>query len=177
MPRKVFVKVLSDCRASSILKTVPVSQDSKELCSVLGEFVHNNTKPLFGIAWHFRTNSKYSSEVSLMISVDIHRQLTQCVRTWIFSKGRKHWDFTPHPSSTVASTFNSRQYLQLLEIPKQILHVLRGIKRSISWKMVKISDCGISSFLKQFSAAGYLDYCLKHHQSCNLTETKLPRST
>ena len=36
------------------LKTVPVSQDSKEYAKCkLGEFVHNNTKPLFRIAWHF----------------------------------------------------------------------------------------------------------------------------
>ena len=45
---------------------------------------YNNTKPLFRIAWHFWTNTKYSGEVSLIISVDIHRELTQCVRTWIF---------------------------------------------------------------------------------------------
>ena len=38
---------ISDCRASSILKTVPLSQDSKELCVYkLGEFVHNNAEPL-----------------------------------------------------------------------------------------------------------------------------------
>ena len=47
-----------------------------------------------------------------------------------------------------ASTFNSRQYLQSLEIPKQISYVLRGIKRAISRKLIKISDCQVSSFLK-----------------------------
>ena len=52
----------------------------------------NNTKPLFRIAGHFWTNTKYSGEVSLIISVDIHRELTQCVRTWIFSKCRKLWE-------------------------------------------------------------------------------------
>ena len=63
---------ISDCRASSILKTVPVSQDSKEYAwCKRGEFVHNNTKPLFRIAWHFWTNTKYSGEVSLIISMDI----------------------------------------------------------------------------------------------------------
>ena len=95
-----------------------------------------NTKPLFRISWHFVTNTTvniYSGEVSLIISVDIHR---------------KHWDFTLCPSSTVASTFNSRQYLQSLEIPKQISYVLRGIKRAIPRKLVKISDCRVSSFLK-----------------------------
>ena len=77
---------ISDCRASSILKTVPVSQNSKEYAKCkLGEFVHNNTKPLFRIAWHFWTITKYSGEVSLIISVDIHREsrLTKCVRTLI----------------------------------------------------------------------------------------------
>ena len=77
---------ISDCWASSILKTVPVSQNSKEYAKCkLGEFVHNNTKPLFRIAWHFWTITKYSGEVSLIISVDIHREsrLTKCVRTLI----------------------------------------------------------------------------------------------
>ena len=63
----------------SIMKTVPVtvpvSQDSKEYAKCkLGEFVHNNTKPLFRIAWHFLPNTKYLGEVSLIISVDIHRE-------------------------------------------------------------------------------------------------------
>ena len=142
---------ISDCRASSILKTVPVSQDSKEYAKCkLGEFVHNNTNPLFRIAWHFWPNTKYSGEVSLIISVDIHREsrLTQCVRTLIFSKCRTHWDFTLCSNSTVASTFNPMQYLKSLEISKQISCVLRGIKRAIPRKLVKISDCRVSSFLK-----------------------------
>ena len=68
---------VADCRASSILKTVPVSQDSKEYAwCKRGEFIHNNTKPLFRITWHFWTNTKYSGEVSLIISVDIYRELT-----------------------------------------------------------------------------------------------------
>ena len=138
---------ISDCRASSTLKTVPVSQDSKEYAKCkLGEFVHNNTKPLLRIACHFWTNTKYASEVSLIISVDIHREsrLTQCVRTLIFSKCRTHWDFTLCQNSTVASTFN----LQSLEISKQISCVLRRIKRAIPRKLVNISDCRVSSFLK-----------------------------
>ena len=45
---------MSDCRASSILKSVPVSEDSKEYAYCkLGEFVQYNTKPLLRIAWHF----------------------------------------------------------------------------------------------------------------------------
>ena len=112
---------------------LPVSQD--------WEFVHNNTKPLCRIAWHFWTNTKYSGEVSLIISVDIYRELTQCVRTW-------DWDFTVCPSSTVSSTFIPRQYLQSLEISKLVSCVLRGIKRAILTKLVKISDCRVSSFLK-----------------------------
>ena len=66
--------------------------------------------------------------------------------------------FTLCPRSTVASIFNPRQYLQSLEIPKQISYVLRGIKRAISRKLGKISDCRVSNFFKkQFPAAGYLD--------------------
>ena len=46
------------------------------------------------------------------------------------------------------SNFNPRQYLQSLEIPKQISSVLRGIKRAIPRKLVKISDCQVSSFFR-----------------------------
>ena len=47
---------------------------------------------------------------------------------------------------SVASTFNPTQYLQSFEIPKQICYVLRGIKRAIPRKLVKISDFRVSSF-------------------------------
>ena len=122
------------------------TRESRILCLYkFGEFTYNNTKPLCRIAWHFWTNTNsHSGEVSLIISVDIRR---------------KRWDSTLCLSSTVASTFNSRQYLQSLEIPKQISYVLRGIKQAISRKLVRISDCRVSSFFfaKQFPAAGYLD--------------------
>ena len=137
--------------SSNILETVPVSQDSKECAKCkLGEFVHNNTKPLFRIVWHFWPNTKYSGEISLISSVDIHREsrLTQCVRTLMFFKCQTHWDFTLCQNSTVASTFNLRQYLQSLEISKQISCVLRGINLAIPRKLIKISDCRVSSFLK-----------------------------
>ena len=65
--------------------------------------------------------------------------------------------FCPRSTCTVASTFNPRQYLQSFEISKQISCVLRGIKRAISRKLVQISDCRVSSFLKTVPAAGYLD--------------------
>ena len=41
-------------------------------------------------------------------------------------------DISPCPSSTVTSTFNLKQYVQLLEIARQISCVLRGIKQAIS---------------------------------------------
>ena len=58
-------------------------------------------------------------------------------------------EITLCPSSTVvAFTFNpARQYLQSLEIPKQISYVLRGIKRAIPRKLVKISDCRVSTIV------------------------------
>ena len=101
----------------------------------------------FTIAWHFLINTKYSGEVSLIISVDVCRELTQCVRTWIFSKCRKHWDFPLCPSSTVASTFNPRLYLYnyFRCLNKIISYVIRGIKQAISRKLVKISDYLVSS--------------------------------
>ena len=47
----------------------------------------------------------------------------------------------------VASTFNPRQYFQSLEISKVISYVLRGIKRAISRKLVKISDGRVSRYV------------------------------
>ena len=44
-----------------------------------------------------------------------------------------------------------RQYLQSLEIPRQISYVLKEIKRAPSRKLVKISYCRVSSFLKTLS--------------------------
>ena len=39
-------------------------------------------------------------------------------------------------------------YNRSLEISKQISYVLRGIKRAIWRKLIKIFDCRVSSFLK-----------------------------
>ena len=135
-------------------------------------------KPLFRIAWHFWTNTKYSGEVSSIIPVDIHQELTQCVRTWIFSKCRKHWDFTLCPSSTVANAFKSRQYLQLLEIPKQISCVHKGIKRAIPRKLFKISDCRASSFLKTVPGCRVSRHFLMYrsNRSFNMPPLGIPRA-
>ena len=72
-------------------------------------------------------------------------------------------------STVIISTFNSRQYLQSLEISKQISCVLRGIKRAISRKLVKISDYRMSSFFKtvpgcQVSRQGVFKNGDKHKQ-------------
>ena len=140
---------ISDCRASSILKTVPVSQDSKEYAKCkLGEFVHNNTKPLFRIAWHFWTNTKYFGEVLLIISVDIHRELTQCVRTWIFSKCQKHSLYAQARQSllllTQGNIYNRLRFLNKYLVFLEELNELFRFPR----KLVEISDCRVSSFLK-----------------------------
>ena len=71
------------------------------------------------------------------------------VQSRIFSKCRKHWNFTLYPSSIVTSIFNPRQSLQSLEILKQISYVL--IKQAIPRKLVKISDWRVSKFLKTVS--------------------------
>ena len=116
----------------------------------LGEFVQYNTKPLFRIARHFWTNTKYSGEVSLIVSVDIHRELTDSVSELEYFLSVKNIEISLYAQAwqSQPSTFNPRQYLQSLEIPKEISYVLRGIKRAISRKLVKISDCQVSSFLK-----------------------------
>ena len=99
--------------------TVPVSQDSNEYAYCkLREFVHNNTKPFFRIAWHFWTNTKYSGEVSLIISVDIHQEFTLCVRTWIWATRRLLIGATSLYAQARQSLplLTPRQYLQSLEI-------------------------------------------------------------
>ena len=78
---------ISAFRASSIFNSVPVSQDSNEfMLNASSENLSTTIRNLYleplGIFW---TNTKYSGEVSLIISADIHRELIQCVKTWIFS--------------------------------------------------------------------------------------------
>ena len=122
---------ISDCRACSILKTVPVSQDSKEYTKCkIGEFVHNNTKPLFRIGWGFVDNfCGYS--------------FTQCVRTIEHIK-ISLWAQTQQS----LLLFTQGSIYNRLRFAKQISCVLRGIKWAISRKLVQISDCRVSSFLK-----------------------------
>ena len=86
---------ICDCRASEYFenRTLTWVTILKNMLNVISDNF-STAIPLFRIAWHFWTNTKYSGKVSLIISLDIHRELTQCVRTWIFSKCRKHWDFT-----------------------------------------------------------------------------------
>ena len=72
------------------------------------------------------------------------------------------------PSSRVASTFNPRQYLQSLEISKQISYVLRGIKRAIWRKLVKISDYRVSSFLKTVPGCRVSRHDLSIQAACPL---------
>ena len=80
-----------------------------------------------------------------------------------------NWDFTLCPSSTVTSTFNPiRQYLQLLEIFKQISGVPRGIKQAISRKLVNISDCRVSSFLKTVPGFQLSRHYVTHFQTLSL---------
>ena len=123
----------------------------------LGEFVHNNTKPLFRLAGHFWTNTKYSGEESWVISVDIHRELTQCVRTWIFSKCQKHWDFTLCPSSTVGSTFTQGNIYNRLRFLNKYLMFLEELKELFQENWSKSPTAGYLVFWKQFPAAWYLD--------------------
>ena len=145
---------ISDC----ILKTLPVSQDSKEYAQCKrGEFVHNNTKPLFRIAWHFWTNTKYSGEVSLIIYVDIHRQLTQCVRTWIFSKCQNieiSLYAQARQSLLLLTQGNIYNRLRFLNKYLMFLEELNELFRE-NWS--KFLTAGYLVSWKQFPAAGYLD--------------------
>ena len=87
----------------------------------------------------------------MIISVDIHRKLTGSVSELEYFLSVKNIEtslYAQAQQSHQPFTFNPRQYLQSLEIPKEISYVLRGIKRAISRKLVKISDCQVSSFLK-----------------------------
>ena len=87
----------------------------------------------------------------MIISVDIHRELTDSVSELEYFLSVKNIEISLYAQARQSqpSSFNPRKYyLQSLEIPKQISYVLRGIKRAIPRKLVKISDCRVSSFLK-----------------------------
>ena len=119
----------------------------------------NYTKPLFRIAWHFWTNTKYSGEVSLIISVDIFIGSWLSVRELYLIVKHIKISLYAQTQQWVTSTFNPRQSLQSLEICKQISCVLRGIKWAIPRKLVKISHCRVSrhsEVLKYMKASGYL---------------------
>ena len=70
---------LCTLRALSILKTIDVSQESKE--KMLNASSENLSATIRNLYLESLGISKYSGKVLLIISVDIHRQLTQCVRT------------------------------------------------------------------------------------------------
>ena len=140
---------ISDCRASSIWKPYPWVKILKNMLNASLENLSTTIRNLYleslgiseqtlntlvGFCWWF---------LWIFTGVD-----SVCENLNISIKCRTHWDSTLCPNSTVASTFHPRQYLQSFEIPKQISCVLRGIKRAISRKLVKISDCPVSSCLK-----------------------------
>ena len=83
----------------------------------------------------------------MIISVDIHRELTDSVSELEYFLSVKNIEISLYAQARQSqpSTFNPRQYLQSLEIPKQISCVLRGIKRAIPRKLAKISDCRVYS--------------------------------
>ena len=66
----------------------------------------------------------------MIISVDIHRELTDSVSELEYFLSVKNIEISLYAQARQSkpSTFNPRQYLQSLEIPKQISYVLRGIK-------------------------------------------------
>ena len=65
----------------------------------------------------------------MIISVDIHRELTDSVSELEYFLSVKNIEITLYAQARQSqpSTFNPRQYLQSLEIPKQISYVLGGI--------------------------------------------------
>ena len=63
------------------------------------------------------------------------------------------------------------------EISKQISYVLRGIKRAIWRKLVQLSDCRVSSFLKALPGCRVSRHVgLKNNSMCTfeLTKTRMP---
>ena len=87
----------------------------------------------------------------MIISVDIHRELTDSVSELEYFLSVKNIEISLYAQARQSqpSTFNPRQYLQSLEIPKQISYVLTGIKiMSYSEKIGQNSDCQVSSFCK-----------------------------
>ena len=123
----------------------------------LGEFVHNNTKPLFRIVSHFWTITKYAGEVSLIISVDIHREsrLTQCVRTLISVEHIEISLYAQTQQSLLLLT-QGNIYIHLRFLNKYLVfeEELNELFRE-NWS--KFLTAVYLVFWKQFPVAGYLD--------------------
>ena len=150
---------ISDCLLPRILNTVPVSREFTVIdLFKLEEFVPWNRRPLFRIAWYFWASIKCSGIVSLVFSEDILRELPQRV-TNIFSKCRyKHCNFTLCPSSTAAPISKPRQFLEPLEVCKQMSYPFLTTSRRNFWKIIcEFQTAGYLVLWKSYPAAGYVD--------------------
>ena len=149
---------ISDCRASSILKTVPVSQDSKEFICIykLGEFVHNNTSlylELLGI-------SKQSLNTLLRIPGFLWIFIGSSLSVWELEcfLSVENIEISPYAqaqqSLLLLTQGNIYNRLRFLNKYLMFLEELNELFRE-NWS--KFLTSGYLVFLKQFPAAGYLD--------------------
>ena len=115
------------------------------------------TKPLFRIPGHFWTITKYSGEVSLIISVDIHREsrLTQCVRTLISVEHMEISLYAQTQQSLLLLT-QGNIYIHLRFLNKYLVfeEELNELFRE-NWS--KFLTAVYLVFWKQFPVPGYLD--------------------
>ena len=130
----------------NILKLNASSESlSKTIRKLYSEFFQNNTKPLFRIAWHFRTNTKYSGEVSLIISVDIHREL---ISVW-------ELEFLSVENIEISLYAQARQSsLLLLTLQGNIYNRLRFLNKYLMF-LEELNELFRESWSK-FLTAGYI---------------------
>ena len=124
-------------------------------------------KPLFRIAWHFWTNTKYSGEVSLIISVDIHRECfgvseleyflsVENIEISLYAQARQSLLLL-----TQGNIYNRLTFLnKYLMFSEELNELFRE-----NWS--KFLTAGYLVFWKQFPAAGYLDTSLLYCEKVN----------
>ena len=145
MPRKIFVKVQWEFPTAGhppvFWKPYPSVKIRKNYAYTSSESLSTTMRNLYlesvGI-------SKQSLNTLLrfrgFLWIFIGSSLNTCVRIWIFSKCRKHWDFTlkiaqARQSLLLLTQGNICNRLRLLNK----CYILKGIKRAISRKLVNIS--------------------------------------
>ena len=159
MPKKIFVKVHWEFPTAGHLvfwKPYPWVKILKNMLDASAENLSTTIrKPLFRIAWHFWTNTKYSGEVSLIIGSwpsvsELEYFLSvENIEISLYAQARQSLLLLTQGNNYNRLTFLNK-YLMFLE---ELNEPFRE-----NWS--KFLTTGYLVFWKQFPAAGYLDTSL-----------------